>query len=97
MKWIDNIPPLKPLLEKIPNSKYTRVLYRGAEPIKGFVVYNIPQGKDLNLGNSRIVEIIVADKFVEVDPTSFALMGSDRIMIASIDRNNNVSEWVKLK
>jgi hypothetical protein len=43
------------------------------------------------------VDILVADKYVEVDPSSFALMGSDRLMIATIDRNNNVSEWVSLK
>jgi hypothetical protein len=40
---------------------------------------------------------MVADKFVEIDPSSVALMGSDRIMISTIDRNNNVSEWVRLK
>lgn len=97
MKWIDNTPPLKPLLEKIAGSKYTRVLYRGAEPLKGFVVYTVEKGKDLSLKNGKIAEIIVADKFVEIDPSNFALMGSDRVMIASLDRNNNVSEWVKLK
>jgi hypothetical protein len=97
MKWIDSIPPLKPLMEKIIGSKYTRVMYRGAEPIKGFVVYSVPTGKALTISNSRIVDILVADKYVEVEPSSFALMGSDRLMIATIDRNNNVSEWVSLK
>lgn len=96
MKWIDSIPPLKPLLEKIKGSKYTRVLYRGAEPIKGFVVYSLPSNKPVTLANSRIVDMLVADKFVEVDPATFALMGSEKIMIATIDRNNNVSEWVRL-
>jgi uncharacterized lipoprotein YddW (UPF0748 family) len=97
MKWIDSIPPLKPLTEKISGSKYTRVLYRGAEPIKGFVVYSVPNGKDLKVANGTIIDIMIAEKFVEIDPTSVALMGSDRIMISTIDRNNNVSEWVRLK
>jgi uncharacterized lipoprotein YddW (UPF0748 family) len=97
MKWIDSIPPLKPLMEKITGSKYTRVMYRGAEPIKGFVVYSVPTGKALTMPNSRIVDILVADKYIEVDPSSFALMGSDRLMIATIDKNNNISEWVSLK
>lgn len=97
MNWIDSIAPLKPLIEKIPGSKSARVMYRGAEPIKGFVVYSIPNGKSLTVSNSTIVDILVADKFIELEPSSFALMGSDRIMIATIDRNNNVSEWVRLK
>jgi len=97
MNWIDSIAPLKPLINKIGQSKRLHVIYRGAEPIKGFVVYSIPPGQELSLSNSRIVEIIVADKFIEIDPSSDSFIGTDRLMIASLDKNNNVSEWVRLK
>lgn len=96
MRWIDSVPPLAPLIDKVAGLKETRVMYRGAEPIKGFAIYAIPRGKLTAFGNGRILELIVADKYVDIDLDKFK--GNDeRLFIASVDRNNNVSDGLQLR
>jgi len=97
MKWIDSVPPLAPLIEPIENSKLIRVMYRGAEPIKGFTIYSVPLNKELSAKNGRLIEIIVADKYIDVNASDYTSKTTDRILIAALDKNNNVSDWVQLK
>lgn len=96
MKWIDSIPPLAPLIEKVEGSDVTRIFYRGAEPIKGFIVYSISLKYDMLMENARLADFIVADKYADIDATTYR-EPKTRIMISAIDRNNNVSDWVELK
>ena len=96
MKWIDSIAPLKPLVDKLGAKKY-RILYRGSEPIKAFAVYTLNRFADAEIENATLVKILVEDKLLELNTASIDAGDNDRIFIASVDRNNNVSEWVELK
>jgi uncharacterized lipoprotein YddW (UPF0748 family) len=96
MKWIDSIPPLKPLVEKVAGLKETRVMYRGAEPIKGFALYSIATGRQPTVANGRLIEIIIADKYVDIDLDKYTVKG-ERIVISAVDRNNNVGEGLVLR
>jgi uncharacterized lipoprotein YddW (UPF0748 family) len=96
MHWIDSIPPLTPLTEEIDNNK-VRLLYRGAEPINGFAVYVLPKDEDELMENAMLVKILVADKTVDLDLSEIETNRKDKIFISAIDRNNNVSEWARVK
>ena len=96
MKWIDNVPPLKPLIETLAN-KDVRVIYRGAEPIKSFAIFIVPAGAAVLRANATLVKIMVATKTIDINISSIPARYNDRIFIAAVDRNNNLSEWVQLK
>jgi hypothetical protein len=72
-------------------------MYRGAEPIKGFAVYAVPANSSITLKNARLIELIVADKYIDVNPPDYTIKNADRIMVAAVDRNNNISDWIQLK
>ncbi len=96
MNWIDNVPPLKPILEKLGGKKY-RIMYRGSEPIKAFAVYTLANGFSKNRENATLVKLIVENKLLEINSDSIETSEGDKIFIAVVDRNNVVSEWVELK
>lgn len=96
MPWVDSIPPAKPIVEKSKNSIY-KISYRGEEKIKGFVVYDLPALVDEKINYATIIDVIVADKKAEVDRNKTIAAKDDRIFIAALDLNNNVSEWIELK
>jgi uncharacterized lipoprotein YddW (UPF0748 family) len=96
MRWIDSIAPLAPLFDKLKRDEF-RVYYRGAEPIKGFAIYTLPRNEDEDINNATLVQIIVADKTTDIDLNDIRTKDRDKIFISSIDRNNNVSDWVKLR
>ena len=94
MPWIDSIKPMQPLFENVSKDE-VRLYYRGSEPIKGFAVYAV--AADENDENAHLVKVLVADKTEDFKLTSITQNISDRIFVASIDRNNNVSQWVQVK
>jgi uncharacterized lipoprotein YddW (UPF0748 family) len=96
MKWIDSIAPIKPLVEKT-NDMQLRLYYRGAEPIKGFAVYTVPYNVSANRKAATLVKILVADKTLDVDLADVSAKANDKIFISSVDRNNNVSDWVQVR
>lgn len=96
MKWIDSIPPIAPLSD-ILNEDQIRLFYRGAEPIKGFAIYTVSPGDIDDIAHATLVSIIVADKTVDISLSSVPSASGDKIYASSIDRNNNVSEWVQLR
>lgn len=96
MKWIDSIPPISPLKE-ILNEDQVRLYYRGAEPIKGFAVYTVSPGEADNIHSATLVSIIVADKTVDISLSAIPSQSGDKIYVSSVDRNNNVSDWVQLR
>ncbi len=94
MQWIDSIPPMQPLVENLSKDE-VRLYYRGSEPIKGFAIYAV--AGDENDENAHLVKVLVADKTEDLKLSTVARTFSDKIFVASIDRNNNVSTWVQLK
>lgn len=96
MHWIDSIAPLQPLIDKMGSTKY-RVMYRGSEPIKAFAIYVINRGEDASIENATLVKLIVEDKLLDFNTASIESIEGDRLFVAAVDRNNNVSEWVELR
>jgi uncharacterized lipoprotein YddW (UPF0748 family) len=96
MKWIDSIPPLSPLTESL-NEDQVRLYYRGAEPIKGFAIYTVSLGEADSINNATLVSIVVADKTIDISLASISSNSGDKIFASSLDRNNNVSDWVQLR
>lgn len=96
MKWIDSIAPISPLTE-ILNEDQIRLYYRGAEPIKEFAVYTVSPGEADNIHNATLAAILVADKTIDISLSSVPSASGDKIYVSSVDRNNNVSEWVQLR
>ena len=60
-----------------------------------FAVYAV--AADENDENAHLVKVLVADKTEDFKLTSITQNISDRVFVASIDRNNNVSQWVQVK
>jgi uncharacterized lipoprotein YddW (UPF0748 family) len=96
MHWIDSVPPLSPLIEKLKGEEF-RIFYRGAEPIKGFAVYTLPRHEEENIDNADLVQIIVADKTIDLNLDEVNTKDREKIFISAVDKNNNVSEWVQLR
>ena len=46
--------------------------------------------------NATLIKLIVADKTIDVDPWAMGLKAGEKLFISTVDRNNNVSKWVKL-
>ncbi len=96
MAWIDSVPPLPPLIEKISN-RITRIYYRGTEPIKAFALYLSGKNEPETKANSTLIKIIVADKTFDFNPSEIALQPGESLFISTVDKNNNVSQWIKLR
>ena len=96
MKWIDSIPPIAPLTENL-NEDQVRLYYRGAEPIKGFAIFTVSPGEITDMNNATLAAILVADKTIDINLSSIPSNSGDKIYASSVDRNNNVSEWVELR
>jgi uncharacterized lipoprotein YddW (UPF0748 family) len=96
MSWIDNVPPLAPLFDNLKRDEF-RIYYRGAEPIKGFGIYTLDRSEDEDIKNATLVQLIVGDKTIDINLDAIPAKDRDKIFITSVDRNNNVSEWVKLR
>ena len=96
MKWIDSIAPLKPIIEKLAKNKY-RIMYRGSEPVKEFVLYSLPAGQPSTMSNATLIKEYVENKVLELNTAALVNEMNDIIFVAVVDRNNNVSDWVELK
>jgi len=96
MFWIDSIPPQKPEVGKIADSRKYMIDYNGKEAIKGYVLYVVSDGKPQSFANADIVKVFATPSILELDLNTIQLPYSGRLFIAALDKNNNVSDWVEL-
>lgn len=96
MPWIDSIPPAKPVVEKEKNNQF-EITYTGEEKIKAFAVFALPQKVDVKMEYATLIDIIVADKKTGYNRNTSIAPANNRIFVSSVDRSNNVSDWVELK
>lgn len=96
MAWIDSVPPAKPSFEKLKNNNY-KLTYKGKEKIKGYAVYALPKNVDEKVSLATLIQIITTSDKANFDRNNSLADRDDRVFIASIDWNNNVSEWIELK
>lgn len=95
MSWIDNVPPVAPLKENEQNGTI-KISYNGTEPIKEFAVYLLGKNEEEYRENATLIQLIVADKTITFDPATIGIKPGEKLFISAVDRNNNVSEWIKL-
>jgi len=96
MPWVDSILPAKPIVEKSKNNIYT-IHYKGEKKIKAFVLYDLPALVDEKKNYATIIDIIVSNNNAAIDRSKTIAGKDNRLFIASLDLNNNVSDWIELK
>lgn len=96
MFWIDSVSPSKPEVINLSNKQYFRITYKGAEPIKAFAIYKLSIGKQANFSNAQLIKIISTKDVAEINIATFELNKTEKLFVSSVDRNNNVSDWVEI-
>jgi uncharacterized lipoprotein YddW (UPF0748 family) len=96
MPWIDDAIPDQPTVSKQPNGMF-QLENKGTETIKAFAIFILDQGLEVKLINAQMVQLIVSNKSAMLDLTKVPDTQGRRICVASVDRNNNVSQLLELK
>jgi hypothetical protein len=96
MPWIDDAIPVQPTVTKLKNGLF-ELSNNGPERIKSFGVFIIDPGIEIKLENAQLVQIIVSDKTARFDLANVPDIEGKRVCVASVDRNNNVSQLLELK
>ncbi len=95
MPWIDSIPPAKPLVSALNKTAFS-IVYKGTEAIKGLAFYALPKLVDANMKFATLLYITNTNA-TSFDRTKSIAPDDNRLFVAAVDKNNNVSEWVELK
>lgn len=96
MQWIDDAIPDQPIPTKLANG-LIELAYKGKERIKAFAIFTLEEGVQVKFSNAQLVQIIVTEKTVGLDLAKVPDTEGKRICVATVDRNNNVSQLVELK
>jgi uncharacterized lipoprotein YddW (UPF0748 family) len=96
MPWIDDAVPDQPTVTKKAGSM-VHLENKGTETIKAFAVFILDQGLPVKLVNAQLVQLVVSDKSALLDLSKVPDTEGKRICVASVDRNNNVSQLLELK
>lgn len=95
MPWIDSVAAEKPLIKAITKTEF-ELSYQGEERIKGFALFAVAKQLKPIFSNASLVQIVTANQKAVIS-TKHALKTADNFWYAAtIDENNNVSEWVKI-
>jgi uncharacterized lipoprotein YddW (UPF0748 family) len=96
MPWINNDAPEQPIVEKTGTNELN-VHYNGPLNIKGFALFVLPEGKEVKFIHAQMVQLIITNKSAQVNLTKVPDAAGQRICIATVDINNNVSALMELK
>lgn len=96
MQWIDDAIPDQPIPTKLANG-LIELAYKGKERIKAFGIFTLEEGAQVKFSNAQLVQIIVTEKTVNLNLAKVPDAEGKRICVATVDRNNNVSQLVELK
>lgn len=96
MPWIDDAIPTQPTINKLQNGLID-LTNNGTEKIKAFAVFILDKGLPVKLVNAQLVQVIIAEKSARLDISKVPDTEGKRICVASVDRNNNVSQLLELK
>lgn len=95
MPWIDSIPPVKPLVNAV-NKTTFNIAYKGTESIKGLAFFALPPLVDVKMNLATLLYLTTTTS-TTFDRTKSIAPADNRLFVAAVDTNNNVSEWVELK
>ncbi len=96
MQWIDDAIPDQPIPTKLANG-LIELAYKGKERIKAFGIFTLEEGAQVKFSNAQLVQIIVTEKTVNLNLSKVPDAEGKRVCVATVDRNNNVSQLVELK
>ena len=95
MPWLNNDAPDQPSI--IQKSNNATITYNGHLKIKGFGIFSVPLGKEVKFINSQLLQIIVTNKEANINLNNVPDVNGNKLYIATIDINNNVSALKELK
>ena len=95
MPWINNDTPDQPSV--IQKSNTVTITYNGHLKIRGFGIFSVPLGKEVKFINSQLLQIIVTNKEASINLSNVPDVNGNKLYIATIDVNNNVSALKELK
>lgn len=95
MPWINNDMPEQPTVAV--QTTTADISYQGPLKIKGFGIFSVPHGKEVKFINSQLLQIIVTDKQATINLNNIPDVMGNKLYIATIDINNNVSPLKPLK
>ena len=95
MPWINNDAPDQPNIAQESNT--AEISYNGHLKIRGFGIFSVPNGKEVKFINSQLLQIVVTDKKATIDLNKIPDVNGNKLYIATIDINNNVSALKALK
>jgi hypothetical protein len=97
MPWIDSTKPAPPTVQKTAETTFNVTAAASGKKIKALAIYALPPLVDEKFEYSRLVQVITTNNSA-VFVRSVALVPKDnRVYVASVDLNNNVSDWVEMK
>jgi uncharacterized lipoprotein YddW (UPF0748 family) len=96
MPWIDEAIPEQPTVKKLEN-EMIELTNLGPKKIKAFGVFILDQGLPVELVNAQLVQVIVTEKTARFNLAKVPDTNGKRICVATVDRNNNISQLLELK
>jgi hypothetical protein len=96
MPWIDSVPPAKPLVKKSKGDSF-HISYKGNKKIKAYAIFALTPFVDEKLEYSSLIQIIQSSGDASFNRDGSIAPADNRLFVASVDVNNNISEWVELK
>jgi uncharacterized lipoprotein YddW (UPF0748 family) len=95
MEWLDSTYPDKPVIDTTTPGIF-RLGYEGKKQLKAFAIFTIEPGEEANYANAVLVELIAAGQPSNISPARWT-MRKQRVFVASVDRSNNISDWIEVK
>ncbi|MFL9482046.1 glycoside hydrolase family 10 protein [Chitinophagaceae bacterium LWZ2-11] len=96
MAWIDSTKPDAPAVIKTADNTFTATAGTNKK-IKSFAIFALPPFVDEKFEYMRLVQIIQSKDKTVFTRTKALVPDDNKIYIASVDLNNNISELVELK
>ena len=96
MDWIDSNPPAKPVVAKAEGSNFT-FSYVGEDKIRGFAVFSFPSNGEIKINNGTLIKIIYAPTSASFNSGDLIAYAGNRLFVATLSINNNLSELVPIK
>lgn len=96
MPWINHDTPDRPFIEKKNKGTY-EISYKGHLRIKGFGLFTVPSGSNNIAVIAQLVRIFTAEKNCLIDLAEIQETKGQKILVATIDINNNISAFAELK
>lgn len=91
MHWIDSVPPAAPMIKT--NQHIATIMYNGKEPIKGFALFKSSSSNTTPI----YTKLIVAELSTQINLNDYSSTSNEKWWIASVDKNNNISQLVALQ